>query len=90
MPRYWVVDSIFLLSFCTTGGSEKAVETMASLTDQLSTHIEMNLNYIQNRKQSKEIRMSTNCIGSKEKLKETYTQRSKHINYTKQSQLGNQ
>lgn len=63
---------------------------MAGLTDQLSTHIEMNFNYIQNRKQSNEIRMPMNCIGSEEKLKETYTQRSKPINYTKQFQLGNQ
>lgn len=35
MPHNWVVESnnVFLFSFYTTGGSEKAMDTMTSLTD---------------------------------------------------------
>lgn len=54
MPHNRVVESnnVFLVSFYTTGGSEKAVDTMTGLADYLSICTDMTFNYIRNRKQS--------------------------------------
>lgn len=89
MPHNWVVEGndVLLWSFYTTGASEE-VDTMTGLTSLVYV-----LTRVSNTFET-ENNLQSECLliglGSEEKWKETYTQRLKHINNTKQFRLGNQ